>query len=107
MRKYIEYLGSFYSKATISKTKSNLLRFEIGNHEGRDSLMGAVMPIWAGGAPKPVLVRLIRGKAELLLRMDIVKKLDLAVNFGNNQFNVGKSAWEMMTFNGGIVGCFL
>ena len=31
--------------------------------------------------------------------MDIIKKLDLTVNFGSHQLNVGQSEWEMMTFN--------
>ena len=65
----------------------------------RDSLLGAVIPIWAGGTFGPVRVRLIRGESELLLGVDIVKKMDSAVNFGSDQFKVGKSEWGMMTFN--------
>ena len=48
---------------------------------------------------KPVRARLIRGRSELLMGMDIVKKLDSAVNFGGDQVMVGQSDWEMMTFN--------
>ena len=44
--------------------------------------MGEVIPICLGGMCKQARVRLIRGKAELLLRMDIVKRLDSPVNFG-------------------------
>ena len=47
---------------------------------------------------KPARATLIRGKSELLLGMDIVKKLDSAANFGTNQFKVGQSEWVMMTF---------
>ena len=52
-----------------------------------------------GGAFKPARDMLSRGKTELLLGMGIVKKLDLAVNFENNQFKFGQCEWEMMTFN--------
>ena len=31
--------------------------------------------------------------------MYIIKRLDLTVNFGRNQFKVGQSGWEMMTFS--------
>ena len=31
--------------------------------------------------------------------MDIVKKLDMSVNFGPNQFKVGQSEWAAITFN--------
>ena len=47
----------------------------------------------------PARAMLILGKAELLSGMDIVKKLDLAVNFGGNQFKIGQSEWGTMTFN--------
>ena len=88
-RQYISFWGSFFHKATISKTKENLLRFAVGNQECRDSLMGAVIPIWADGTSKPARFRLIHGKAELLLLAGIVKKLDSAVNFGRNQCMFG------------------
>ena len=55
--------------------------------------MGASIPVWADWSFKPARVRLICGKAELLLRMRIIKKLDLTVNFGGNQFTDGQSAW--------------
>ena len=42
---------------------------------------------------------LIRGETELLSAMDIIKKMDLTVNFGINQFELGQSEWEMMTLN--------
>ena len=43
---------------------------------------------------------LIRGKAELISGMGIIRKPDLEVNFGSNKFKVGQIEWEMMTFNG-------
>ena len=51
--------------------------------------MGAVIPILVGGMIKPARARLIRGISELLSGMDIVKKLDLDVNFRGNQFKRG------------------
>ena len=86
--------GSCYHKAVISKTRGNLLRFAIGDHEGRDSLMGMgvpVIPILAYGMSNLVRVMLIRGKTEFLLRMCIVKEMDSAGNFGADQFKVGQS----------------
>ena len=61
--------------------------------------MGTAIPIWAQGNSKPARVILIRGKSELLSGMDIVRKLDIAVRFRGDQFKVGQSEWEMMTFN--------
>ena len=82
LRKYLEYIKIFRPNASAVKTKEILLRFAFGYHEGRESEMGTSMPIWANGAFEPVRVRLIQGKAELLSGMDIIKKLDLAGNFG-------------------------
>ena len=62
--------------------------------------MEEVIPTWSGGMFKPARAMLIRGNAELLLAIDIVKKLDVAVNFGGNQFKVGQSELEMMTSDG-------
>ena len=67
------------------------------NDDGRDLLMRDVIPICAGGTFKPARVRLTHGEAELLLGMDIVKKLAWAVNFRGHQFKVGPSEWGMMT----------
>ena len=39
---------------------------------------------------KPVRIRLITGKTELLPGMHIVKKLDIAVCFGSDRFQVWK-----------------
>ena len=66
-------------------------------HEWRDSLTGEVIPIWADGTSKQARAMLIRGKSELHSGIGIVKKLDSEVNFGSDQFNVGKSEWAMMT----------
>ena len=60
---------------------------------------GGVIPIWIVGASKPVRFRFIRGTSELLLGIDIVKKLDPPVNFGIDQCKVGRSEWRMMTFD--------
>ena len=71
----------------------------IGNHQGRDSDSSTVMPIWVGGYFRLVRIRLINGDAELLLGIDIIRKLRLAVDFGRGRFQVGQGEWEGATFN--------
>ena len=75
------------------------LRFAPGDRQGRDSAMGAAMPMWANGAPEPARVTLIRGKAELGEGSDIIERLDSEVNSKRRQVNVGESEWEMVTFS--------
>ena len=48
---------------------------------------------------KQARVRLTRGKTELLLWMDIAKKLGTIVNIGINRITDGQSGWGMMTFS--------
>ena len=68
----------------------------ISDHEWRDSAMGAVIHIWANGAFKPALFRLIRGISELICGMDITRKLDSAVNFGGINSMFGRvNGWVM------------
>ena len=98
--KYLEYIKSFYRKASVVKNERKSLRFAFWGHEWRDSEMGALIPIWANGKFKPARVGLIRGKTELLTGLDITQKMDSAVNLGRNQFKVGQSEWEMVAFNG-------
>ena len=71
----------------------------LGNHHGRTSGASTALPIWVNGAFRPVRVRGIRGKTELLSGMHIVKKLGVVVCFGSDRFNVGQGEWEMMTFS--------
>ena len=75
------------------------VRFAFGAHQGRDSTMGAAIPIWAQWDFKPARVRLIRGKTELLSGIDIVRAMDIAVRFGCAQYKVGQGEWEMAPFN--------
>ena len=67
------------------------------NHQGRTSGASTALPIWASGIFRPVRVRLIRGKTELLLGMRIVKKLGAQVGFGSDRFKAGQGEWGMMT----------
>ena len=69
------------------------------NHQGRVSDASTALPIWKNGSFKPLRIRLITGKAELLSGMNIVKKHDIAVCFGGDRFHVGQAEWEMVTFN--------
>ena len=87
LRKYIEYLHSSYHKATMPKTKGTLLRYAFANLEFRGSLTGEVIRIRLVGTFRPTRVRLILGKTELLLRTDIFKNLDLAVNLGGGSIH--------------------
>ena len=64
------------------ENRRKLLRFAFGNHDGRDSIMGDAIPIWADGISKPARVRIIRRKTELLSGIGIIEKMDSAVNFG-------------------------
>ena len=100
LRKYLERLRSFYPKATLGTPKKNCRDLRFGGHPGRVPTMVAAMPIWANGAFKPARVRLIRGKTELLSGMSIIRKIDITVRFGIDQFKVGQSEWGMVTFNG-------
>ena len=83
----------------ILRNRRKDLRFAFGNHQVRASDASTALPIWANGSVKPVRSRLISGGTELLLRMNIVKKLDSAVCAGSDRFHVGQGKWGMMTFN--------
>ena len=60
----------------------------------------ASLPIWITDSFRPARARLVDGMAELLLGIDIVRKLDIALVFGSNQFRIGQWGSEMMTYNG-------
>ena len=62
--------------------------------------MSTVLPIWATDSFKPARVRLVGGKTELLLGLDIIRKLDITVVFGSDHFSVGQGELEMVTYNG-------
>ena len=62
LSKYDEYLGSFYPKTKLFKTKEKELRFAFGNQQGRVSVTSTVVPIWVSDSFKPVRVRLIERK---------------------------------------------
>ena len=92
--KYLEYLRSFYHNDTPVKTRDEVLRYAFRNRQGRDSEASAAIPIWANCALNPTRVRLIRGKAELLLGMNIARELDIAVSFGSDRFKFGQGWWK-------------
>ena len=60
----------------------------------------AILPILADDSFKPVRIRLIAGKAELLPGLYIIKKLDIGICIGSDRFQVGQGEWIMVTFNG-------
>ena len=99
LRRYVEYLRSFYAKDNLVRTREKELRFALANHQGRTSCASTVLPIWANGTFRPVRVRLIRGKSELLSGMHIVKKPGVAVCFRGDRFKVGQVECDMVTFN--------
>ena len=59
-----------------------------------------VLPIWAGCQFRPVRVRLFGGDAELLLGMGIIRKLRIAVDFGDRCFGSGHGGWHVTAYNG-------
>ena len=76
------------------------LKFVFGNAQGRVSAKSAVLPIWITYSFRPVRVRRIDGMTELLLCLDIIRKLDITVVFGRNQLRVRQGESEMVTYNG-------
>ena len=58
-----------------------------------------VIPIWVLDTFKPVRVRFIEGETELLPCLDIIRKLDITVDFGSDHFRDGQGALETMTYN--------
>ena len=98
LNRYGEYLGSFYPTSICLKImKTN--KFVFGNPHGRVSVKSTVLPIWSTDSFRPARLRLIDGMTELLLRLDIVRKLDITVVFGSDHFRVGQGELEMMTYN--------
>ena len=62
-------------------------------------MTSTVLPIWVADSFKPVRVRLIEEKTELLPGLDIIRTLDIGVEFGRKRFRVGRGELEMMAFN--------
>ena len=62
-------------------------------------MKSAVLPIWITDSFRPARARLIDGMTELLLGLDIVRRLDISVVFGIDHFRVGQGELEMMTYN--------
>ena len=89
------------------ETKEKSPRYAFGGRQGRGSEMSTAVPVWGDGIFKPVILRLIGGKAELLSRMNIVSELDIALSFGIDRSKVRHGVWEMVTFNGGNHRYFL
>merc|ERR1712112_14123 len=75
------------------------LKFVFGNAHGRVPVKSTVLPIWITDSFRPVRARLIDGVAEFLICLEIIRKLDITVVFGSNQFGAGQGESEMMTYN--------
>ena len=56
--------------------------------------------MWVAKQFSPSNVRLISGYDELLLRMYIIGKLNIAADPGTRYFHVGEGGWEVVTRNG-------
>ena len=69
------------------------------DHERRDPIYGATIPIWVKDGPTPIRVRSTQGRADLLLGMDIVSKLDVAVNYKMRKFKIRQIEWLVMICN--------
>ena len=61
-------------------------------------MKSTVLPIWMTDSFRPVRARLVEGMKELLLGLDIIRKLDISVVFGRDHFRVGQGELEMMTY---------
>ena len=54
------------------------------------SVKSTVLPIWITDSFRKVGVMLIGGMTEFLLCLEIIRKLDITVVFGSNQFRDGQ-----------------
>ena len=100
MSRCVGYLKSFYPKIKLYKRTNYLWNLFLGGQQGRVSVKSTVIPIWVLDTFKPVRARLIEGETELLLCLDIIRKLAITVEFGSDHFRVGQGELEMMTYNG-------
>ena len=97
---YGEYVESFYPKSKLFKSNEEpKIKFAFRKPHGRVSVKSTVLPIWITDSFRPAMVRLIDGMSELLLGLDIIRKLDITVVFDSDHFRVGQGELEMMTYN--------
>ena len=76
------------------KTKEKELRFAFWGHQGWAPVARPILHIRVNGSFKPVLIRLITGKKEILSGLAIIKKLDIGVCFGSDRPRVGQGDVE-------------
>ena len=101
MRRYKDYPRAILPKIPeIYKSAARRLKFVCGDQELRGSGDAIISPIRDGGQFRPVRVRLIGGDAGLLLRMDIIGKLCIAVDFRKRNAHIGNGVWKAMARNG-------
>ena len=50
LRRYVEYMRSFYHMANLVETRWEDSRFALGDHQGRRSGASTVLPIWVNGS---------------------------------------------------------
>ena len=73
------------------ETQEKELGFAFSHQQGRASVEITVLHIWVNDSFKPVRIRLITGKTESLLGLDIIKLLDIRVCFGSDRFQVDRA----------------
>ena len=66
------------------------VKFVIGDHGSICSERAIILPICVGNQFRPVRARLIGGDAEIPLRMGIIEKRYITVDFGMRDFHI----WE-------------
>ena len=72
--RYKTYWVSLYPQnAKIGENSREPFKIRFVNHWSIDSDRAVVSPIWVGGGILPAMVRLISGRAELLLGMGITE----------------------------------
>ena len=85
-------MKSFRTNANLAKNKERDLGYAFGNQQGRASVTSSFLPIWVNGLFKPPSVKLIDGRSELHSGLDIISKLDIVLEFGDNESVLGMGA---------------
>ena len=82
-------IGAILPQINIIQKGGKPVKLVFGYAHGRVSVQSTVLPIWIADSFRPVRARQIEGKTELLLGLDIVKKLDISVVFGGAHSGLG------------------
>ena len=109
MQRYVEYVNAFTQNAKLFKKHEQATGIVFGDQHGRVSVMITVLPICAKDSFKPVRAILDEGETDLLLGLDIVRRLGITVGFGSGhpRDGMGSATWKLRLKMRNIVGHFL